>query len=364
VTVRILEPSSAGHRLYYVRVLAEGCAEPVEWVTTLDAVSSPEAAVHLGAVVESGRLAVRVLEPWPSKVQALAIAGSSAADVVVVPDGDRWLPAAAVVLASALRRPRTTYRLLMMRPELADSVPTGVASRLRRVAKGLVVQAISVLNRAHSVVEVFGLVDAFGYGADLLRSGVTPVADPVAERAVPEISRDDSPALVVGLLGAVDLRKNPELLASACREVFRDIDGRLLVVGGVSAEAADALAKSGLTNRQLTVENRYVDEAELVSAAATCDVIALLYSNHDSSSGVLALAAQVGTAVLVPYGSRLAATADRGGFGLPATLTVDGVSAALRGAVERAGQLRAAARRAGELVGTEDFVTKLAGPAK
>jgi glycosyltransferase involved in cell wall biosynthesis len=356
VTVRILEPGSAGHRLYYVRVLAEGCADPIEWITTLEAAGSPEAQVHLGSLVATGRLTVRVLEPWPSKLQALRASGNRAEDVVVIPDGDRWLPA---LLALTPRRQRAVYRLLLMRPRLADATTTGL-SRLRGVAKSLAARLISGRSR----FQVYGLVDAFGYGAGLVGRSVVAVADPVAARAVPQVDRDVSPSLVVGLLGAVDLRKNPELLAAACRDVFQDVDGRLVVVGKVAAEAAEALAGSGLTKTQLTVENRYVDEGELASAAAACDVIALLYANHDSSSGVLALASQMGTPVLVPYGSRLASTAERGGFGLPAALSVDSVAAALRLAVSRAAELRAAALAAGQLLGTQDFVTKLTSSAR
>lgn len=362
MTFRILEPSSAGHRLYYVRVLAEGCSQPVEWITTLEAANSKEAVVHLGSVVASGRLTVRILEPWPGKAPALRGAAGTPEDVVVVPDGDRWLPAMSAVLAA--RRPRSAYRLLLMRPQLLDTVTAGRRSRARRAAKGLLLKALSAAGRRRGCLEVFGLVDAFGYGADQLVGQVVAVADPVMPRRAAETPAEPAASLVVGLLGAVDERKNPGLLAAACRDVFTELDGRLIVVGAVTPEAAAALSAAGLTKSQLSVENRYVDEEELTGAAAICDVIALLYANHDSSSGVLALAAQVGTPVLVPQGSRLAATADRGGFGISAELTVEGVALALRQVRARGRELSAAAGRAGALLGTEDFVGKLAGPRR
>jgi glycosyltransferase involved in cell wall biosynthesis len=363
VTVRILEPSSSGHRLYYVRVLAEGCTSPLEWVTTAAAVASQEANVHLRHLLASGQLTVRVLEPWPGKARALRTAAMDASDVVVVPDGDRSLPAAVVLALVSLiaRGPRPAYRFLLMRPELGNTVPVRGRNRWRRKMKRLLLQVISVLGGKQPSVRIFGLVDAFGYDAALLLDGVIAVPDPVVARsAAPSPPR--AGRLVVGLLGAVDLRKNPDLLASACRDVFRGIEGQLVVVGRVSADALTALTSVGLTKTQLVVENRYVDEEELVVAAAACDVIALLYANHDSSSGVLALAAQVGVPVLVPSRSRLASTAGRGGFGLPAELTVAGVSSALRRIAEEGPELRAAAAKAGRLLGTREFVEKLAGP--
>lgn len=343
MTVSVVEPSSSGHRLYYVRVLAQG-ADRVEWVTTAAAASSPEAQVHLRPLVDSGRLLVRVLDPWPGRVRVLL----RLRGVVAVPDGDRWL--GAVLVAGLLRR--ASYRVLLMRPD-RRGVVLNAGARGRRLAKSLALQAISTLTS----VRVYGLVDAFGRGAAELGGSIGPVADPVLPRSVPSVpSVSRAAGLVVGLLGAVDVRKNPALVARACAAVE---GARLVVVGGVSAEALAVLAAAGLGDR-LSVDDRYVDEDELTRVAAGCDVIAVLYDNHDSSSGVLALAAQVGVPVLVPYGSRLAATA--GDFGLPTRLDVAAVVEAL-GVVARDGDaLRAAARTAGKLVGTQDFVDALIGP--
>ena len=259
-------------------------------------------------------------------------------------DGDRWLGAAAL----AGVRSGTSCRLLVMRPERANAIALGAAQRARRQLKRVLLQFIGRLPG----VSAFGLVDAFGHGADL-RDGVVPVADPVLPRSIPEVQR--APGLVVGLLGAVDVRKNPALLAAACLALP---EARLVVVGGVSPDALTQLESAGLGDR-LSVDNRYVNEEELVGAAAGCDVIAVLYDNHDSSSGVLALAAQVGVPVLVPAGSRLAATA--GDFGLETSRDLDDVVSTLRLLETRGDELRSAARSAGALVGTQDFVTKLTG---
>ena len=360
MTVKVLEPSAAGHRLYYVRVLAEGCAEPIEWFTTAAAAASVQAGIHLGAAVAEGRVRVRVLNPWPGKLRALIGVPSTPSDVVVVPDGDRWLPAATLLRLWLLvrRRQSPSYRLLLMRPELRDMARKPIPVRIRRAVKSLMVRTVS---GDRAAVQALGLVDAFGFAADRLRDGVVPVADPVAARQVSSVGGADR--LVVGLLGAVDERKSPGLVAQACREAFDGSPGRLVVVGGISPDALLSLRTAGLTSDQLHVENRYVDEDELVTAAAGCDVIAVMYTNHDSSSGVLALAAQVGVPVLVPAGSRLAATAERGGFGVPAEPTVAGLADALRGLRAQQPALRAAAERAGRLLGTDDFVDKLTRPA-
>lgn len=359
MTVIVLEPSAAGHRLYYVRVLAEGCSEPMQWWTSSEALASRMADVHLQQLLADGRLTVRVVDPWPSSRRALHLASGAGSDLVVVPDGDHWLPAAAATrLLSVLRRGGPVYRLLLMRPELKDMARTPLRVGARRLVKRLLVRS---LTRGHSKVQALGLVDAFGYGADHLLDGVVPVSDPVVARQIPAGSTTGD--LVVGLLGAVDERKRPALVAAACREAFVEQPGRLVVVGRISVGASAALAQSGLSADQLHLENRYVDEDELVAAAAQCDVIAVMYANHDSSSGVLALAAQVGVPVLVPAGSRLAATAGLGGFGVPAEPTIEGVAMALLELRDQLPGLRLAAREAGRRLGTGDFVQKLTRPA-
>jgi glycosyltransferase involved in cell wall biosynthesis len=364
VSVRVIEPNSSGHRLYYVRVLAEGSREPVEWVTTLEAASSGEARVHLQPLMDSNRLTVRVLEPWPSKSQALA--RTAAMGDVAVPDGDRWLGAVAVLAARRALRPRVTLsacRLLLMRPHASPDSASLVSARFRRTLKSALVRVVVRLRPLR--IELFGLVDAFGNAPAALPYGIEPVADPVLPRSdVGPGARSAGECLVVGLLGSIDLRKNPALVAAACHDRFSRSAGRLLVVGGVGNEAAVALESGGLGAEQLSVDNRYVSDEELFRAAAACDVLALMYDNHESSSGVLALAAQAGAAVVVPRGSRLAEVAVGAGFGVLSDFTVAGVSAALAEVADRRVELSEAAARAGVSLGTRAFVSALAGPAR
>jgi glycosyltransferase involved in cell wall biosynthesis len=364
VSVRVIEPSSSGHRLYYVRVLAEGSPEPVEWVTTLEAASSAEARVHLQTLLETDRLTVRVLEPWPSKSTALS--KSAARGDMAVPDGDRWLGAVAVLACRRVVRPKATLsacRLLLMRPHASPDSGSPLLARFRRTLKSSMVRVVVRLRPLR--IEIFGLVDPFGGDSTALPYGIEPVADPVLPRTdLSAVTRGDGAGLVVGLLGNIDLRKNPALVAAACHDRFSRGGGRLLVVGGVGDEASVALASAGLSAEHLFVENRYVSDEELFGAARACDVLALMYDNHESSSGVLALAAQAGVAVVVPRGSRLAEVAVGAGFGVPSDFTVAALSTALAEVANRLTELSEAAARAGASLGTLAFVSALAGPAR
>lgn len=372
-TLRIVEPNASGHRLYYVKVLADAvmaCGRGrVEWITSAQAATSSQAQVQLNALVSSGRLGVRVLEPWPDRSAVLGeVTTNEPRDVVCLPDGDTWLPSVASAVARRKLGARTnTITVLCLRPPARGAYGTGGARRLHHVAKTGLLTAIRVLARtAGARISVLGLVDAFGCATTRLAAGVRPVRDPItprlpatraAARATHGIPEDE---FVVGLLGAVNARKNPGIVARGCAAVFADRPGRLLVMGKIAPEARAALNAAGLPQHQLDVQDRYVDEVELTTASAVCDVLALVYDNAQSASGIAALAAQTGTAVLVPVGTTLEAVAVGEGFGVATRPDELSIARALGIVIAESLRLSEGAARARACLGTDDFTSALA----
>lgn len=367
--VKILEPNASGHRLYYVRILAEALAgRSVEWLTTREAAESQEAQVHLSHLLAAGSLRCVQIESWKQRRKVL-LAVDEVEHIVVIPDGDRWLSVLLWQTLLALGRPsRASYRVLCMRPPVCGSGAGKLSETIRVFAKSLVVRAIARLNARIRDVKLFSLVDSFGFTADWVPVGTSPVMDPVMPRELPSRAKArnilgiDEEALVVGLLGVIDHRKNPEMVAAGCAEAFRHMKGLLLVAGQLNVQGFTIdNARTFLGFHQLQVLDRYLSEDELGAAAAACDAVALLYDNHASASGVLSLAAQAGAAVIVPKGSRLGTIALAGGFGVESSFSVEGVAQSLERVSSERQALSSAALDASSRLGIIDFVTKLTG---
>lgn len=369
---KILEPNPHGHRLYYVRILAEAlpCGS-VEWLTTPEAAKSQEAQVHLSHLLDARSLHCVQMESWHQRRKVLRTLGHGE-HLVVIPDGDKWLPTLLWQSLLTLGRPHhAKYRVLCMRPPVRGSGARNAAATLRTLAKWLLIRAIARLNARSRGVELFSLVDSFGFTADWAPAGALPVADPVMPRDLPtrEQARRrlgiDEDVLVVGLLGVIDQRKNPDIVLAGCVEAFRHMKGLLLVAGQVRAQGFPSdSARPGWGLHQLCLLDRYLSEDELGAAAAACDAVALLYDNHGSSSGVLSLAAQAGAAVIVPQGSRLARIAQVGGFGVGSSLSAPGIAGSLERVAAEREVLSRAALRASSRLGIADFVAKLTGSVR
>jgi hypothetical protein len=353
----VVEGDPEGHRLYYLRVLAEADQpRPLVWLTTRAAAQSRQAEVHLGSL-RPGRLDGRILDDLRPAVALPQLASQD----VVIPDGDKWLPA--VVRQRAAHRPRS-LRLLLMRPPAAIRVDRDYRARWLKAAGKAALTGIAGRRRT-GTVHVWQLGDPFGY-TDSGRARPPVVPDPVLPRTVP--SRQwarvqlglPSSGPVVGLLGLVDRRKNPGLVAAAVAQQ----SAHLLVAGELTREAAQALERSGLPSDRLTVCEGYLSVYDFAAAAAASDVLAALYDNHHSSSGILALAAQAGTGVLVPAGGMLERVVSAGRFGVvaPALSTVTAATA-LADALGRSSELGEAAHATSGRLGARQFQSALLGAA-
>jgi glycosyltransferase involved in cell wall biosynthesis len=214
-------------------------------------------------------------------------------------------------------------------------------------------------------VRLYGLIDPFGFGTAHLPNGTDAIRDPIVPRPVPTqdaaraalgISDD---AFVVGLLGAINQRKNPGVIAEACAQAFDSTDGKLLVVGKVEARARERIEAAGLNSEQISLSDDYVSEQDLVTAASACNIIALLYDNAQSPSGILALACQVGALVLVPKNTPLADLAYRAGIGVPCSIDARSASNAIDKVIREKLRPEDRVRDAISKLSDNDFVAKL-----
>jgi glycosyltransferase involved in cell wall biosynthesis len=362
ITIRVVEPDTSGHHLFYVRLLAEAHPHGIEWVTTRSALSSKQSMTHLGNLISSGAIRPLTLQPWPNQLRILKDVGGPG-DIVALPHGDSWLPYLPLIQLDPRARGRR-YRVLLMRPPATGLGKPGVL--VRRLGKFAAIRIAHALQEiSFPEVRIYSLVDPFGFTADSVPKGTTSIQDPILQRHIPTRSDareklgivDDE--VVIGLLGAIGPRKNPGVIAAACAETFATNPGKLLVVGTLAPGVKEEIEAAGLRKDQLILRDGYVSDDDLVDAARASDIIALLYDNAQSPSGILALACQVGSLVLVPQQTQLADIARLVGIGLPCRVDAISVTAAIAKAVERGFMLDPHARDARARLSDQDFVSKM-----
>jgi len=214
-------------------------------------------------------------------------------------------------------------------------------------------------------VRLYGLIDPFGFGSAHLPNGTVAIQDPIVPRRVPTqraaraaLGLSDD-AFVVGLLGAINDRKNPRVIAEACAQAFDSTNDKLLVVGKIEARARERIEGAGLNNQQIFLADGYVSDEDLVTAASACNIIALLYDNAQSPSGILALACQVGTLVLVPKDTQLADLAYWAGIGVPCAIDAQSAFNAIHKVIREGLRPEERVRNAISKLSDNDFVAKL-----
>jgi hypothetical protein len=317
-------------------------------------------------LLDAGSLQCVRSESWQNRRKVLS-AVHQTEHLVVIPDGDLSWPVLLWHTLLVFGRPRgAKYRVLcMLTPVrvLGAGVPS---ARVQRFVKLLLLQAIACIIVRRRDVALFSFVDSFGFNADRIPIGTLSVLDPVMQRKLPSRAEArrrfgiDEDVLVVGLLGVIDKRKNPEMVAEGCVDAFRHMEGLLLVAGQVRGKVfGSGTGGMALGVGQIQVIDRYLSEDELGAAAATCNTLALMHDNHAYASGMLSLAAQAGAAVIVPKGSRLAAIASAGGFGVESNFSPKSVARSLERVASEREALGGAALRASSKLGTADLVTKL-----
>jgi len=359
VAVAILEVSPSGHRLHYVRHIVDAAgAQRSVLLTTDEAVRSEEYSVHAASMTGS----TTVLLPNTSRRVILANAVTEARRVgaprLVVPDGDHYLSALALLMLRQPFLPLDIRLLLMRTTTLGGPEPVRPAT----VIKPFLAQLVRLFPR----VKILFLTDALGVVTRRRGfAGLRAVKDPVL-RLEESVRRPawfppaDPSATVVGLFGHITPRKNLPILVQA----ISAMPDAVLVVGGQLApgvrefvdkdEKAKALSASG----RMVIADRHLETDELTAGLTLADVVAVLNDN-DSPSGILAEACVRGTPSIVPDGGWLAEVVTTSGVGVATSLTPEGVVAGLRRVVEDRDTQAEAMRRYSTLIGTSDFTRAL-----
>ena len=326
--------------------------------------------MHLSHLSSAGGLAVTVLPKWTVRHALKAAARVSDAQpnkrlVVAIPDGDRWLPSLALM---ALTRPtsfgRAHWNVLLMRPPGPLRFRLAGAPCLRTAAKAATTETVAALGRRGSRLDLYALGDAFGFGSSpspTMNSLKDPVEAPQARsrtRARSELGLPESGS-IVGVIGALEARKNPGLVARASAAALLGSDDRLLLAGRIGPGVAEQVEQSGIGHGQVAWKAGYLSDDLLIECISSCDVLALLYSNHDSASGIMALAAACGIPVLVPAGTRLADLACGLGFGVAVQADESAVADGIRQALQTRDALAAAALKAARSLEVDSYVESL-----
>lgn len=302
-SVLVVETSSAGHRLEYVRLIAELAAEhgaSIELATTAAVIESEEyerelrtrANVRAHAVLEPGKsLRVQLVNTWRSLRRAAA--GSS---VLVIPNIDEKL--VALALFHPLFR-RVDVRGIVMRP--VDSSETrppklrlkaALISWLRGRGEGIL-DLVSPIALASDVTAGTYIVDPSG----LLGTFSADVPMNEAGRSLEEWKSSASTP-VLGILGMLNDRKCVEeiLRAAIDTRAFR------LVIAGKpsSPEFGERLVELAQTlgAQGAFLLPRGLSARELEGCVRSCDVLSLAYRNERGSSGFLMHAVRNGIPVL------------------------------------------------------------------
>ncbi len=239
----------------------------------------PLVEMHLGGLA-AGSVERADLSTWS------AIAGcarSHSPDLVVFPDGDRYL---LPYLAHGLGPTRT--RFLLLRD------PRSARPLWRRTAKNYLVRLVSSIRPA----EVALLVPGFGVHDVRLPSIPDPIDVEIDPTAPLPVALDPSKTWF-GIFGAVSERKNAELVARSMIGSPRLRRNAGLVVAGRLAPAVRAVLSSlrrdsGL---EIAVLDRLLTSRELnhLIKEVSCVVVA---HDNDGPSGIFGKAAALGTPVV------------------------------------------------------------------
>lgn len=294
-TALIVEPNPTGHRLYYVRLLAEAAVlrgERVVLALSEGALTTDESRLHLSKLPA----AVDIVSSRGFDVAAVAdLSRRFAATTTVIPDGDRF--------AMRLARSRKwaghgTLSILIMRevaqprgPAVLVNMKTWLRTQLFRRAARIAGVRISILK------------SAMWRGTTFLPSAPDPVSLCCTSTDIASVRAEwglDANRYWFAVLGDISHRKNVTLVARALHVADVKQIG-LLIAGRCDpsatrgmAEPIEALKDAGA---KVVVINRLLTDAELDAAVATIDCLVLAHSN-EGPSGLFGKAAVSGTRVV------------------------------------------------------------------
>jgi glycosyltransferase involved in cell wall biosynthesis len=290
----IVETNPTGHRLYYVKLIADAGLDAgmqVFLATSPDARQTAEYKLHLANMDDQIELIDLALAS-PQSVESIAI--DISADRTIVPDGDRF----GLALARCLRWRGGRLSVLIMR-EVGQPSPYAGVSMLKTVIK----RFLLFRSRLFPDVEIFYLKSATWAATGsrrIVRDPVTIAATPVSISSARAQLDGRKASYWFGVLGAISERKNVPLVARALSELSGDVG--LLIAGKLSPSSSAEILASAATLRasgkQVLVVDDFLSDEELDSYIAALDCIVLAHSN-EGPSGLLGKATSVGTRLVL-----------------------------------------------------------------
>ena len=276
--VVIAEDNLSGHRYNYVRTLTEGAVRRGWEVVVL---TTPQE--HAARFEELQALSVEIrLAAHHSPACLAETAERCSAHLVVVPDGDRL----ALRLAFTRWTGPATLRVLVMRANAQPRklrVQTLVAQRLR--------QGLFWVAERQRDVQLRYLTSALRTDLPLpwVQDPIQFEPTPVPSEALPD------GVSWVGILGAIDERKNVPEVYAAVREA-RDERCGLLLAGRLSSDVR-AMVDQLPPDIPVYVIDRHLSNGELDAFVAAVSVVVVAHSN-ESPSGIMGKAVAAGTRIL------------------------------------------------------------------
>ena len=365
-TMMIAERSSSGHRLVYVRLLAEhAMRNQVDVILAMpDAVrGSLEYSRHLGRMA---RLVEHVsISPSASLVHLQGLAESSGARDLVIPDGDLYVAEAAYARRRPRSRtPRARTTLLIMRDPRWELSASRVP-RWRALAKLAALRLVQVRSDTRLVwLRDPGFIPRVDEEEapdplvlDAPREAI--IGDARSYRIVHGLDRD---TFWFGIVGMLTERKNVPIVAEAVRRVAFDSATPLglALIGPTGPDAT--WERAALQKECESAGVRFVSDEALMSnyemnvAVAAVDCVVVAYSTHAPNS-TMSKAAGLGVRLVVagsPPMRRFAQSVS-GTRGVP--LDLRSLTAALRAAT------KAGPPRVRDLAGPSEFAAAVLGAA-
>jgi len=341
--ILLVERLGLGHRLSYVRVLAEYAKLQGYGVTLLvdESLSgSSEYGAHVARLDFVETLFVRNLNL--SEVER--ISRRTCADLVLIPDGDHWLP----VLLRRGWRGRGQIRVLVMR-----MAPVRHLKRSTAFAWRCLKRALMWAVNAYPRVNVLELRSALrpGRPGRYIRRVTDPIEFDADQAVVDDLRRQhglDEDVYWFGVVGAITERKNVGTIMKALAgltSVGASIG--LFIAGKCDSVTLRAIAECERSlidaGHRLVVVDRVLQDVELDASIAVCDTVVLAHSN-EGPSGILGKALAAGCSVVAAGAKSLRRDLRRVEGSTWCELNVEALRLALGRAVEREFRERATNR--------------------
>jgi hypothetical protein len=297
--ILVVEPNPTGHRLVYVRLIVEharALGRDVRVALGRDADRTPEYALHLAGL----DLGPTLTASSKDLAELRALASSSHADLVVVPDGD----AVALTLGRGGRwdSPATLSVLVMRGTAQPSKRP--MLNLPRRLARRALLLAAS----ARPNVRVHVLATGWRPPRSLIPTAPDPISFSASSNDRLQLRERlglNPDRYWFGVLGAIDERKNAEMVARAVLASPSRRQG--FIVAGPIRESVlrnlNALApRFSAAGIELRLVDRVLSQHELDEFVLACDCVVIAYAT-EFPSGIFGKALLAGTRTITA-GSR------------------------------------------------------------